>query len=162
MEQELYTINHVSLITGLTTRTLRSYITMGLLQGEKINGLWHFGQVDAFIRHPKVLPSIQAKHNAIVYDFLMDSKKTVPEACMVLDLPGKDQKATADFFCNQITNAGYHSIRFSFSTLKGAPRVILNGHPEDILSLSGNIIGRPKNNSIPAPVWSGDTSYYSK
>lgn len=137
MEQELYTINHVSLITGLTTRTLRSYITMGLLQGEKINGLWHFtsGQVDAFIRHPKVLPSIQAKHNAIVYDFLMDNKKTVPEACMVLDLPGKDKKATADFFCNQITNAGYHSIRFSFSTLKGAPRVILNGHPEDILGL---------------------------
>ncbi len=137
MEQELYTINHVSLITGLTTRTLRTYITMNLLQGEKINGLWHFtpNQVDAFIRHPKVLPSIQAKHNAIVYDFLMDNKKTVPGACMVLDLPGIDKKKAADFFCHQITNGGYTGIRFSFSCLKESPRVILNGHPEDILGL---------------------------
>lgn len=137
MEQELYTINHVSLITGLTSRTLRTYITMGLLHGEKINGLWHFtsDQVDAFIRHPKVLPSIQAKHNAIVYDFLMDNQKIIPEACMVLDLPGVDKKKTADFFCHQITNSGYTDIRFSFSSVNGSSRIILKGHPEDLMTL---------------------------
>lgn len=36
---EYYTINPVTLLTGLTDRTIRNYIRMGLLQGEKINGL---------------------------------------------------------------------------------------------------------------------------
>ena len=37
-----YLINHLVLITGLTARTIRNYISNGILHGEKINGLWHF------------------------------------------------------------------------------------------------------------------------
>ena len=32
-----YDLNMMATITGLTTRTLRNYINMGLLQGEKID-----------------------------------------------------------------------------------------------------------------------------
>ncbi len=37
-----YLISHLVLSTGLTDRTIRNYIASGILQGEKINGLWHF------------------------------------------------------------------------------------------------------------------------
>ena len=55
-----YTIGHIVQFTGLTDRTIRSYIAGGILQGEKINGIWHFTpeQVDAFLRHSAVRPSI--------------------------------------------------------------------------------------------------------
>ena len=72
-----YLINHLVLSTGLTDRTIRNYISNGILQGEKINGLWHFTpeQVEAFICHPAVRPSILAKQNSAIYDFLLDDKK---------------------------------------------------------------------------------------
>ena len=52
MEEELYLINHLTMITGLSDRTIRNYIASGILNGEKINGMWHFTpeEVDAFIK----------------------------------------------------------------------------------------------------------------
>ena len=72
-----YLINHLVLITGLTDRTIRNYISTGILHGEKINGIWHFTpeEVDQFIAHPAVRPSILAKHHTFVYDFLLENKK---------------------------------------------------------------------------------------
>ena len=80
-----FLINHLVMLTGLTDRTIRNYISSGILQGEKINGLWHFTpeQVECFIAHPAVRPSILAKHNAVVYDFLLDGKKDTCETCMI-------------------------------------------------------------------------------
>ena len=71
--ENYYLINHLVLITGLTDRTIRNYISNGILHGEKINGLWHFTseEVESFIAHPAVRPSILAKHNSAVYDFLL-------------------------------------------------------------------------------------------
>ena len=72
-----YLINHLVLITGLTDRTIRNYISNGILHGEKINGLWHFTpeEVESFIAHPAVRPSILAKHHSAVYDFLLEKQK---------------------------------------------------------------------------------------
>lgn len=135
-----YLISHLTLITGLSDRTIRNYIASGILKGEKINGLWHFTpeEVNAFLRHPSVMPSIQAKHNAIIYDFLADRKKTEQEACLILDLPGHDPKTVAEFFCYAITNGDYSNIRFSFERSNGDPRVILRGKPHDVMKLIEN------------------------
>ncbi len=132
-----YTINHVTLMTGLTDRTIRSYISSGLLQGEKINGLWHFTpeQVDTFVRHPAVWPSIQAKKNSIVYDFLLDRKKLNEEICIIFDLPGADSKATVEHFCCAVSKGDAEQIHFSFDSIQGVPRIILRGDPAQVLSL---------------------------
>jgi len=37
-----YTLNDLALMTGLTTRTLRNYLKMGILKGERIDGIWNF------------------------------------------------------------------------------------------------------------------------
>lgn len=132
-----YTIHHITLFTGLTDRTIRNYINLGILEGEKSNGLWHFTeeQVDAFIRHPAVRPSIQAKQNAIIYDFLLDTKKQEPQVCMILDLPGADEAGTAAFFNDSICNGDFHNLRFFFDAFSGTPRVILKGPADQILTL---------------------------
>ena len=50
---EYYLISHMTLFTGLSDRTIRNHMAAGFLQGEKINGLWHFTPepVDAFLWH---------------------------------------------------------------------------------------------------------------
>ena len=134
---EYYLISHLVLFTGLTDRTIRNYIASGILQGEKINGLWHFTpeQVEHFLRHSAVRPSILAKNNGLVYDFLLDTKKTAQEVCVILDLPGMDKKAVAEFFCYRISNGGYSNIRFSFDGVEAMPRVILKGEAAQVLGL---------------------------
>ena len=132
-----YLISHLVLFTGLTDRTIRSYISSGILQGEKIEGIWHFTpeQVEEFVRHPAVRPSILAKNNALIYDFLLDTSKKQPEICMVLDLPGTDPKPAMEFFCYSISNGDFQKIRFSYDGIGKMPRIILKGSASDVTAL---------------------------
>ena len=132
-----YTIGHISQFTGLTDRTIRSYIASGLLQGEKINGLWHFtaDQVDAFMGNPNVRPSILAKKNAVVYDFLLDRNKQQSQICAILDLPEGDPKETMEFFCDAVNNGQFREIRLSCDYAGGVSRVILRGYAENVMIL---------------------------
>lgn len=137
--ENYYTIGHIVQFTGLTDRTVRKYISQGLLAGELINGLWHFTpeQAEAFMFHPTVRPSILAKKNAIVYDFLLEDKKNSQQVCMILDLPGVDNKQITEFFCNRINQGGFHEdLQFSFDSFAGStPRVILKGRADEVLNL---------------------------
>ena len=132
-----FTINHLVLFTGLTDRTIRSHIASGLLQGEKINGIWHFTseQTAAFLSHPAVRPGILAKQNGIVYDFLLDGKKKEQQCCMILDLPGENTGEVSEFFCQAILNADLHDFHFSFDGIPSTPRVILKGPAREVMDL---------------------------
>ena len=132
-----YVLGHLVQFTGLTDRTLRNYISMGILQGEKINGLWHFtpDQVDAVVRHPAVRPSILAKKNAIVYDFLLDTKKKTHRTCVILDLPGEDEKSLMEYFGYAICSGEFHDFKFSLDAIDGYPRVILRGEVCEVMKL---------------------------
>ncbi len=135
--EKYYLINHLVLFTGLSDRTIRNYIASGILQGEKINGLWHFTpeQVESFICHPAVRPSILTKHNAAVYDFLLDIKNKAREACVILKLPDKSEKEIAEYFCYHINNENYHNIHFYFDSITKVPRIILTGDAAEVLRL---------------------------
>ena len=139
-----YNINSMTLITGLTDRTIRNYISSGILQGEKINGLWHFTpeQVEAFLCHPAVRPSVLAKQNGIVYDFLLDGKKAHQQACIILDLPGVDRKETAEFFCYTICNGDYQDIHFALDGVEENLRIILKGSVQRVLELINRYYAR--------------------
>ena len=140
MEEELYLISHITLITGLSDRTIRNYIASGILKGEKINGIWHFTpeEVAAFIKNPAVRPSIVAKNNSVVYDFMLNDSKKEEETCVILDLPKCDIKETAEFFCYGISNGDYKDINFSFDGNYKTPRIILRGKPSDVFGLIGD------------------------
>lgn len=136
-DEKYYLISHLVLFTGLTDRTIRNYISMGLLQGKKINGIWHFTeeQIEHFIRHPAVRPSILAKKNGLVYDFLLETQKTSPETCVILDIPNVDTKTLAEFFCHHISNHNYKNIQFSFDGVDKTPRIILKGDMAEVMRL---------------------------
>lgn len=132
-----YLISQLVLITGLSDRTIRKYISNGILRGEMINGVWHFTaeQVEEFIRHPAAKPSILAKKNAMVYDFLLQNRKASPKSCIIMDLPGTDEKETAEYFCCRINEGEYKNIAFSFDSVDKTPRVILTGDSAEVLKL---------------------------
>ncbi len=132
-----YTMGHLTQFTGLTDRTVRNYITQGFLEGEKINGLWHFTPeaVERFLRHPSVRPSLIVHSNGIVYDALLGMGKQEDMCCMILELPGGDEKSIAEYFCYAISQGDYHDLRFSFDAVDPIPRVILRGPARDILAL---------------------------
>lgn len=63
-------------------------------------------------------------------------KKKRQQICMILDLPGVDQKTTAEFFCYSINAGDFRQIQFSFDDGdNGVPRVILKGNTEEVLEL---------------------------
>lgn len=138
MEEKMYSLHDLAEFTGLTERTLRNYLTQGLLHGEKHDGAWRFTaqQLSALLNHPAVRPGIQAKATSAVHDFLRDEKKPSNRMCTVLDLYASpvDADAIAAFFCDRIhALSADKQIRFSFSRDGEHVRVILTG-PDRLVS----------------------------
>ena len=136
--QEMYTINHVALMSGLSSRTIRNYMKMGFIEGEMINGVWHFSAeaVGDFFANPNVAPAIRAKRNALIYDFLADDCKQQDEMCAVIDERATLEEANAisEFFCDAINRDWSGIIRFGFTFNENRVRVILTG-PEDAVQM---------------------------
>ena len=132
--QDMYTINHVALMSGLSSRTIRNYMKMGFLEGEMINGVWHFSAeaLGDFFGNPNVAQAIRAKRNALIYDFLSDDCKRGDAMCTVIDNRATLDEANAmsEFFCHVINTEGLDCIRLGFSFNGTHARAILTG-PED-------------------------------
>ena len=131
-----YNLNDVAMITGLTTRTLRNYLKLDFLKGEKIDGNWSFTdeELEAFISNPAVKQAIKAKRNAVVYDFLSDPFKKGNRICTILDLPVSDAEAleTARFFCGLVNKNG-SDITFNYNQEKGFARFIISGSEDQVV-----------------------------
>lgn len=136
---EFYTINEVAMMTGLTTRTLRNYLKMGFLEGEKVDGAWQFCAEDitAFIENPNVKPSIQAKKKALVFDFLAQDTKRENEICTILDLYADEAEAeeVCAFFCQTINCSAGGKLHFSFERNGKNTRIILTGYEEAVMEI---------------------------
>ncbi len=139
-----YTIGHLVQMTGLTDRTIRSYLSSGIIEGEKINGVWHFTpeQTEEFISHPAVRPSLQAKRNALVYDFMLEDKRKEHECCIILDIPEGSKQEIAEYFCYAINNGDFCNLRFSFDGIAKTPRIILKGSTNEVLELVNRYYNR--------------------
>ena len=137
--KEIYTIQDLCLLTGFTDRTLRNHIALGNLEGEKMGNLWQFTpqQVENFLQLPHVWPGIQAKKNAIVYDFLRSKSKKAPRMCVILDLPGKDAQEVSAHFCRAVSryDTPEDELCFSSEQTGGCPRIILKGSWDDVMAL---------------------------
>ena len=136
--KEAFSINDLAMITGLSTRTIRTYITTGFLSGEKIDGAWVFTheQVLAFIENKAVHPSIKAKKNAIVFDFLGTKPYNNDKMCTILDLAAKEALTASVFFCEKISECSPEAeLRFASDPVGTGVRLILSGSPKDVMNL---------------------------
>lgn len=132
-----YDLNDVAMMTGFTTRTLRNYLSQGLLKGEKVNGAWQFtaGDLDAFFSEPFVKEGLRIKRSGVVFDFLAERKKPAARTCVILDIPASLKKGNAisSFFCARMNEA--EDVSFTFDTDKGVCRVILSGEAAQIAKI---------------------------
>ena len=138
MEMDRYSINDLSMITGLTTRTIRNYLNLGVMKGEKIDGNWSFTEedVEEMMKNDYVKQAMSTKRNAIVYDFMADMKKKDSRMCVILDL-AEDAKGSMEVsrtFCDFI-NENSNDIRFNMFSEGGNIRVILSGDEKEVLKI---------------------------
>ena len=136
--KETFSINDVAMITSLSTRTIRTYISTGFLNGEKVNGAWQFTpeQVEAFTQNRTVKPSIKAKKNAIVFDFLGTKPEKQDKMCMILHIATKEAVKASMFFCEKMNDCTPETeLQFASDPLGNGIRVILSGSPKDVMEL---------------------------
>ena len=133
-----YNINQLAMITGLTTRTLRNHLKLGLLKGEKIDGNWSFTEeeLEQYIKDPNIAQAIAAKQHAVIYDFLSDPFKKTNRVCTILDFPVSAEEALgiATFFSREITDHG-SDIEFRYINERHYARFILSGSEEQVTDL---------------------------
>ena len=127
---EPYPIQDIAGMTGLNERTIRSYLADGLLKGEKTDGAWRFTaeQFGDFLRQDMVRASVQAKANAVVYDFLITDRRKESAACLILDQPSAEDQEPGlrEALSEQVNRL---ELRWAYRYQDGMARSILSGPP---------------------------------
>lgn len=137
-----YTIEDVAAFTGLTDRTLRSYLKEGRLTGTKEEGAWRFGPEDLerLLEDGGARRAMEANRNAAVYDFLLGGQ---PEdrCCVIRDIPAEkgEEEALRTRLLERV-NREEGQVRFSYSygvdrRGRGSARVILTGPTERVRAI---------------------------
>lgn len=131
----MYTLKDLSMITGLTDRTLRNYLNEGILIGEKKDGAWMFTdeQIGDFLMHPFVKPAVKAKRNAILYDYLRADFSDKNTAGVILRLKEDCSKYVAEFFCDAVNKR--QGLKMTFDHNNGENKVILVGDEETVYNV---------------------------
>jgi len=135
MDPETYTIEDVAQMTGLSSRTIRTYRKMGLLEGALQGNTWTFTpeQVGKLLNEPYVQGAMEAKRNAIWTDFLQDTGKQVPSLCTTADFPVTDAQganALLDRLLEQLP-AGVR-MSYCYDHRRNLVRIYLSG-PKDLI-----------------------------
>lgn len=127
----MYSIKDLTLITGLTERTLRNYLKLGILVGKKNNGVWQFSEeeISAFLKSDYVKASININRNSIVLDCLK-SKPNENTACIILHLPKENSRKVAAFFCEAVNKR--NGLKMTFDVQGGTNKVILTGGEDTV------------------------------
>ena len=141
----MYNLKQLAMMTGLTERTLRNYLRLGILTGEKVDGVWQFTkeQVTTFYEKRVVKSAMKATRNAIIYDFLSDTFTCENSICAILHLPEDKPLAVAEFFCDAVNQR--KNLNMRFDRLKGRNQVILVGDLQTVEEILADY--RLQNNS---------------
>ena len=135
--ERTYTLNDLALMTGLTTRTLRNYLTQGFLHGNKTKGVWQFtdAELDRFFSDPFVKEGLRIKRSGAVFDFLADRNREKARSCVILDVPASRKKGDriSAFFCDRMREAA--DVSFHYGWDNGLCRVILSGAAASVAAI---------------------------
>ena len=135
--QETYTIEEVAAMSMLSPRTIRNYLSLGLLAGEKTDGGWRFTpeQYSEFLRQDMVRQSVRVKANGMIYDFLAERKKRAGETCAIVDLPVGDLAAEAALRAALMEQINALGLRCNYHYDEKYARLILRGAPVQVARL---------------------------
>ena len=129
MTKDFYSINELSTISGFTTRSLRNFIQMEFLKGEKFNGEWRFSleQIEDFFSNTNIKEGIKSKNNSVVYNYLLNKPEN-DKICSIVDLTltPNETKTLSEKIC-QMINDSNANVEFKFSAHNGNVRIIIAG-----------------------------------
>jgi hypothetical protein len=129
MTKDFYSINELSTISGFTTRSLRNFIQMEFLKGEKFEGEWRFSleQIEDFFSNPNIKEGIKSKNNSVVYNYLLNKPEN-DKICSIVDLnlTPNETKTLSEKIC-QMINDSNANVEFKFSAHNGNVRIIIAG-----------------------------------
>ncbi|MCR4893271.1 MAG: helix-turn-helix domain-containing protein [Eubacteriales bacterium] len=133
-DERYYDIKEVAMMSGMTDRTLRTYITMGLLRGEKVSGAWRFSaqELERFFSESWMREAMRTKRNSIVFDFLSDPSDRGERICVIVDRPSDraDNSEISSFFCQKMQEVEDAVMRCDWE--KGRTRIVLSGSREAV------------------------------
>ena len=136
--KDTFGIDAIVMMTGLSDRTIRSYIADGLLRGDKSSGSWQFTaeQVDSFLNNKAVLPALRSKKNAIVYDFISGEPKSFDKMCVVLDLTSPAADHASSRICKYLADMeATEELHFASDRVGKGVRITLSGCASDVIAL---------------------------
>jgi hypothetical protein len=144
MRKEYCSITDVAMMTGLSTRTIRTYIKNGFLNGSKKDRTWIFSEdeVIKFLNEPFVSQSIQIKTDSIVRDFINNKHKTSNKVCSIFDylVNVEEAELLCDKIIEQINSNQYGEISYTFNYDHkiNIARIIITGETELVLKMMQN------------------------
>ena len=132
--ERTFTIEDVAAFTGLTDRTLRTYLQEGRLAGEKVDGAWRFspGDVQRLFQDAGAQRAMEANRNALVYDFMLGGMAE-DRCCLIRDIPvdeGGEEALRQRLLGRVNREEGRVSFAYSYGVDRrgqGTARVILTG-----------------------------------
>ncbi|MBQ8777761.1 MAG: hypothetical protein IJZ71_09780 [Treponema sp.] len=140
--KEFYSINELAVMTGFTTRSLRNFIQMDFLKGEKVNGEWQFSteQIENFFSNPNIKQGLVSKANSVVYDFLLNQDSDKDKMCSILNLNLNNEEANmlSEKICSIINNSG-KQIEFKFMKTNKNVKIIISGEKDFVKNLLNQI-----------------------
>ncbi|MCR4950865.1 MAG: helix-turn-helix domain-containing protein [Solobacterium sp.] len=142
--ERTYTLNEIAMMSGFTTRTLRTYLNQGILNGKKNSGKWEFRteDIEKFFADPYVKEGLRIKRTGIVFDFLAERRKGEARSCVILDVPAslKEGNALSEFFCKEMEQVS--DTFFTFDWDGNECRVILCGAEDQVAKIMKAYYGR--------------------
>lgn len=129
-----YSMEDLTSFTGLTDRTLRSYLQEGRLTGVKEEGAWRFSPEDVgrLFQDGGARRAMEANRNARVYDFMLGGQRE-DRCCVIRDIPvDEDGEGGLRQRLLDRVNREEGAVSFSYSCGvdrrgQGTARVILTG-----------------------------------
>ncbi len=147
LRKDYYSITDIALMTSLSTRTIRTYIKNGLLNGSKKDGAWVFSEedIEKFFHEPFVIQGVKIKYESMVRDFMDNRHKSSNSVCFIFDYlisSIEEAEALCDKIIEQInlnneSSADYGKINFSFNydDKINIVRIIITGEAETALKI---------------------------
>ena len=140
--EKLFTVDNIAEMTGLTSRTIRSYISSGRLKGRKIGSQWRFTEADIeslFSAPATSGDGVASSENELVNEFLAPQQRSGVTICAVIDYPASAAAATESIrdtissAISEYSDAASVEFRYEYLPSVEAGRFTLIG-PIDVVS----------------------------
>ncbi len=121
-----YDIKTLSTMMGVTTRTIRNYMHLGLLKGYIEHGKWCFTsqEIDLFLSNSYVQKELEIKANSIVLDYLKQNDR-YEIGCFVMNLSSIEYEKKLPEILNCVNER--KNVRFFYYKTNKISRICVEG-----------------------------------